>query len=161
MAKHRALTQMTMEDLLRTGQLFVSLQWPTDETRRSPFQGLFTRFCRMWSRLAPSERDLIMTIAPFFTWIRIDELEQRFIRTWEMVMANLPLGTQSLALMNLPKIGSGGPKSRDVMFHLDKSHETTFRLGDISTSLCSSYREHNGTLCQPTLPTGLRPTLVP
>lgn len=134
-----------MEELLRIGQLFASLHWPTDDTRDSPFPYLFTRFCRMWARLAPSERGLILAITPSYTWIRNKEIEQRFFRAWEKTIANLPPGTQSVALVNLPKSGPKGPKSHDVMFYVAKGCESMLRLSGIRVSLHSSYAKYNGT----------------
>lgn len=137
---------MKSEDLYRIGALFDTLGWPADDTPRSQFPLLFTRFCRMWERLAPEQRELIMTITPLYRWINPSEYAERFCNTWDKAVGMFPEGTQSVAIVKMPMMGARnkGPKSYDSLFYQAKGFEAMLRSSGLRVSLHPSYREYKG-----------------
>ena len=133
MTRKTPLDRMKMEDLLKIGALFKALRWPIDDTIISTFPLLFTRFCRMWGRLRPKQRELIMEITSSFAWIRNDEYSSRFERVWQHLMAVIPKSTRILEITNLPRDGEeGAVKSSDTMLYLARSYLSMMRAFGIN-----------------------------
>lgn len=136
---------MKLEDLYRIGSLFKSLQWPTDDSKCAPFPRLFTRFCRMWTRLEPDQRELILELTASYRWIRHKENEDRFYRAWEKLCHAIPAQTRSIAVVNLPKPHKrGGPKSSDSMFYLAKGAMEMMRESGLHVQLLPSFSSYKG-----------------
>jgi hypothetical protein len=104
-------------ELLRIGELFDALRWPTHVEKEGPIPHLFDKFARMWSRLDQEQRDLLFEITKSYVWVRPEARAGHFLAAWRNMMTQLPPNIETVAIVPLLKPGSKQPKSSSSVYY--------------------------------------------
>lgn len=118
---------MKAETVLCIGDIFDALGWPTDDIEKGQFPNLFSKFCRMCSRLNNEQRDLILAITPSYQWLHTSDLEELFLPAWKKLIRALPKGIRKLAIVPLLRPSAKQPKSSGFIWYFATSYEQHLR----------------------------------
>lgn len=108
---------MLAEDLLKVGELFDALGWPTEPDTTSPIPKLFERYCRMAARLSPTQRALVLDLTKHYRWLQADERKVLLLTAWANLCQTLAPACKSIVVAPLLKPRSKRPKSSDALWY--------------------------------------------
>lgn len=109
--------RMLAEELLKIGELFEALGWPTVVDRSGPIPALFERYCRMAARLSPDQRTLVLELTKHYRWFREEERRDLLLTAWADLCRALPAACKHVVVAPLLKPRSKRPKSSDALWY--------------------------------------------
>jgi hypothetical protein len=113
---------MKAETVLRIGELFEKLGWPIEDIQLCQFPDLFSKFCRMCSRLNEPQRELILRITPNYKWLQTAAMEENLLSAWGKLNARIPKTIRTLAVAPLLNPNTEQPKSSGFIWYYSRSY---------------------------------------